>query len=83
MASSLPVTCTYCNRVIYDYTGPTDHVVVEAAHFTPRKGFEAPSPTSGLVCPNCGERWVAISLQLDGVRMAVDPATRGSGVVKY
>lgn len=83
MAATLPVTCTFCNKIIYDYSGPTDRVVLDAAHFAPRRGFEKPSATTGLVCPHCGERWVAVSLQIDGLRMAVDPTTRGSGVVKY
>lgn len=80
---SLPVVCTYCNETIYDYTGPTEKVVLKAEHFSPRPGYEKPDPTSRLECPNCGKRWVAVSVQLEALRMAIDPATRGTGSVKY
>jgi hypothetical protein len=80
---SLPVVCTYCNETIYDYTGPTDKLAFKAEHFAPRGSFPAPDAASKLACPNCGERWVAVSRQIDSIRMAIDPATRGSGTVKY
>lgn len=83
MAHARPVICTYCNETIYDYTGPDEKVVFKAEHFAPRRGFPAPAPDARPECPNCGERWVAVSLQGDSIRMAVSPATRGSGVVKY
>jgi hypothetical protein len=80
---SLPVVCLFCNETIYDYTGPTPHVELKAEHFEPRSGFPAPDATSRLACPNCGERWVAVSVQIEGLRMAVDPSTRGTGTVRY
>lgn len=83
MAAPLPVVCTFCNRTIYDYAGPAGRVVFDAVHFTPRNNVPALEPTSKLACPLCGEKWVAVSIQLDSIRMAVDPATRGSGTVKY
>jgi hypothetical protein len=81
--TALPVVCTYCNETIYDYTGPGGTVAFKAENFSPRPGFSAPDTTSKLVCPNCDERWVAVSVQIDSIRMAVDPATRGTGTVKY
>ncbi|MBK6428521.1 MAG: hypothetical protein IPF82_20720 [Blastocatellia bacterium] len=83
MADTRPVVCTYCNRIIYDYSGPVDRVVFDAEHFEPRHGVPSINATSKLVCPLCGERWVSVSVQLDSIRMAVDPATRGTGNVKY
>jgi|CXWL01.1.fsa_nt_gi predicted RNA-binding Zn-ribbon protein involved in translation (DUF1610 family) len=83
MAESRPVVCTFCNRTIYDYSGPTDRVVFDAVHFAPRRGVPALEATSKLACPLCGEKWVSVSVQLDSIRMAVDPATRGTGNVKY
>ena len=81
--ASLPVVCTYCNETIYDYAGPLDHIALKPEFFTPRARFSAPDSTTRLVCPNCGERWVAMSVQVDSIRMAIDPATRGTGTVKY
>lgn len=83
MAGSRPVVCTFCNRTIYDYSGPSDRVVFEAAYFAPRRGVPPVGAESRLVCPLCGQRWVSVSIQIDGIRMAVDPATRGTGNVKY
>ena len=83
MAVSRPVVCTYCNRTIYDYSGPEDRVVFDAVHFKPCTGVPPLDPASKLGCPLCGERWVSVSIQLDSIRMAVDPATRGTGNVKY
>jgi hypothetical protein len=83
MSQARPVICTYCNEAIYHYTGPSHRVVFKADYFEPRAGYQRPDPASPLACPNCGERWVAVSLQGDAIRMAVSPATRGSGVVKY
>ncbi len=83
MAESRPVVCTFCNRTIYDYSGPSDRVVFDAAHFAPRRGVPALESASKLACPLCGEKWVSVSIQLDSIRMAVDPATRGTGNVKY
>ncbi len=83
MARAIPVVCTYCNETIYQYTGPDDRVVFKAEHFAPAGEFPAPDPASKLACPNCGERWVAVSLQGDSIRMAISPATRGTGTVKY
>lgn len=83
MAGTRPVVCTFCNRTIYDYSGPADRVVFEAAYFAPRRGVPPVSSTSTLVCPLCGERWVSVSIQIDSIRMAVDPSTRGTGTVKY
>ena len=83
MADSLPVVCTYCNNTVYDYTGPRDKVSFKAGFFQPRGGAPKPDPETPLVCPSCGERWTAVSLQIDGLRMAIDPSTRGSGTVKY
>jgi hypothetical protein len=83
MPQPRPVVCTYCNETIYGYTGPGDRVVFKAEYFEPRGGYSRPASSSGLACPNCGERWTAVSLQGETIRMAVSPATRGSGVVKY
>lgn len=83
MAESRPVVCTFCNRTIYDYSGPSDRVVFDAAHFAPRCGVPALESASRLACPLCGEKWVSVSIQLDSIRMAVDPSTRGTGNVKY
>lgn len=79
----LPVVCTFCNETIYDYSGPAGKIVFKAEYFSPRRGYTPPDATTQLVCPNCGERWVAVSIQIDSIRMAVDPSTRGSGTVKY
>jgi hypothetical protein len=81
--ASLPVVCTYCNETIYDYAGPLERIAFRPEHFTPRGGHPAPDATTPLACPNCGERWVAVSVQIDSIRMAIDPATRGTGTVKY
>ena len=81
--ASLPVVCTYCNETIYDYTGPEEKVVFKAEYFTPRAGYTQPDPSARPACPNCGERWVAVSVQLGSIRMAIDPSTRGTGTVKY
>ena len=81
--AALPVVCTYCNRTIYDYTGPEEKIAFIAEFFEPRPGYARPDPTSKLACPECGERWVAVSVQIDSIRMAIDPATRGTGTVKY
>ena len=83
MAESRPVVCTFCNRTLYDYSGPADRVVFDAQYFAPRRGVAPLVSASKLVCPLCGEKWVSVSIQLDSIRMAVDPATRGSGTVKY
>ena len=81
--AALPVICTYCNTAIYDYSGPPGKVAFKAEYFRPRRGFAAPDERSRLVCPKCGERWVAVSVQIDSIRMVIDPATRGTGTVKY
>lgn len=83
MADSRPVVCTFCNRTVYDYAGPVDRIVFDAGNFTPRQGVPPVAPTSKLACPLCGEKWVSVSIQLDSIRMAVDPSTRGTGTVKY
>ena len=83
MAAGRPVVCTFCNVTVYDYTGPAERVVFKADYFAPRKDFPKPDQNTPLACPNCGEKWTAVSNQIDGIRMAVSPATRGSGVVKY
>ena len=83
MRAGKPVVCTYCNVTIYDYTGPSAKVSFKAEYFDPRKDFPKPDPQTSLRCPNCGEKWTAVSNQLDGIRMAIDPSTRGSGTVKY
>lgn len=81
--ASLPVICTYCNQAVYDYSGPPGKVAFKAEYFSPRRDFAPPQGDSELICPNCGQRWVAVSLQIDSIRMVIDPATRGSGTVKY
>ena len=81
--AALPVVCTYCNETVYDYTGPTGKVSFRAEYFAPRGAYPAPDPASPPVCPSCGERWVAVSVQIDSIRMAINPATRGTGTVKY
>ncbi len=78
-----PVICTYCNHAVYDYSGPPGAVVFDAEYFSPRRSYPQPVGDSALVCPNCGERWVAVSIQIDSIRMVVDPSTRGTGTVKY
>ena len=83
MGHAKPVVCTYCNETIYDYIGPAERVSLKAEFFVPRRDFPKPDARTRLVCPNCGERWTAISKQVDSIRMAIDPATRGSGTVKY
>lgn len=83
MAGSRPVVCTFCNRTLYDYSGPVDRVVFDSTYFLPRKGVPAVQSTTKLICPLCGERWVSVSVQIDSIRMAVDPSTRGTGTVKY
>lgn len=83
MENTLPVVCTFCNRTIFDYTGPTAKVSFKAEYFVPKKEVPAPDERTSFVCPLCGERWVAVSVQLDSIRMVVDPATRGTGTVKF
>ena len=83
MPEGKPVVCTYCNETIYYYTGPDERVSFKADLFEPRGGYPRPGPDSALACPNCGERWTAVSIQADSLRMAIDPSTRGSGTVKY
>ncbi len=81
--AALPVVCTYCNTTIYEYSGPAGTVAFKAEYFRPRGAFPAPDATTRLDCPKCGERWVAVSVQIDSIRMAIDPSTRGTGTVKY
>ena len=83
MTKGKPVVCTYCNETIYGYVGPAERVSFKVEYFEPRGAFPKPDASTSLVCPNCGERWTAVSNQVDSIRMAIDPATRGSGVVKY
>jgi hypothetical protein len=78
-----PVICTCCNETVYMYRGPKERVVFKAEYFIPRKDLPAPAEETKLACPSCGERWVAVSLQDETIRMAIDPSTKGTGVVKY
>lgn len=75
-----PVYCTFCNRRIYNYSGPTDRVELKAMHFEPvDANFPRPTPGSSLECPLCGVRFREVSNLENQIRMLVDWRYNGTG----
>ncbi len=74
-----PVYCTFCNRYIYNYTGPTDRVELKAAHFEPVQTDVKPEPGDKLECPLCNARFRGVSNLENQIRMLVDWRYNGTG----
>lgn len=75
------VVCTFCNSMVYKYTGPDDEVQLSAANFKSAGKYPEPKSGSDLVCPECGAKWVSFSNQLFQLRMIISTAYHGSGEV--
>lgn len=77
-----PVYCTFCNRLIYNYIGPTDRIELKAAHFEPvQDSLPKPEPGSNLQCPLCNVRFRGVSNLDSQIRMLVDWRYNGTGEI--